>query len=47
MLDQDYPDFEVIAVDERSTDRTGEVLKKLKSNHPNLKVLHVEDLPEG
>jgi cellulose synthase/poly-beta-1,6-N-acetylglucosamine synthase-like glycosyltransferase len=49
MLDQDYSGvLEVIAVNDRSTDRTGEILDELVSRHPGkLLVLKVESLPEG
>jgi hypothetical protein len=49
MLDQDYSGMlEVIAVNDRSTDRTGEVLDELVRRHPGrLRVLNVESLPEG
>jgi cellulose synthase/poly-beta-1,6-N-acetylglucosamine synthase-like glycosyltransferase len=49
MLDQDYSGIlEVIAVNDRSTDRTGEVLDELVRRHPGrLRVLNVESLPEG
>lgn len=36
LLEQQYPCFEVIVVDESSTDDTDEVLKQLKSRYPNL-----------
>jgi glycosyltransferase involved in cell wall biosynthesis len=49
MLAQDYSgELEVIAVDDRSTDRTGEILDELATKHPGrLRVLKVETLPEG
>jgi cellulose synthase/poly-beta-1,6-N-acetylglucosamine synthase-like glycosyltransferase len=49
MLTQDYPgELEVIAVDDRSTDRTGEILEQLATKHPGrLGVLSVETLPAG
>jgi cellulose synthase/poly-beta-1,6-N-acetylglucosamine synthase-like glycosyltransferase len=49
MLAQDYPGMlEVIAVNDRSTDRTGEVLEELAAKHPGrLRVSNVESLPEG
>jgi len=36
MLEQQYPNFEVIVVDESSTDDTDDVLKQLKPKYPNL-----------
>ncbi len=48
LLDQDYPDFEVIAVDDRSVDRTPEILARLKAEAPDrLKVVTVKELREG
>jgi cellulose synthase/poly-beta-1,6-N-acetylglucosamine synthase-like glycosyltransferase len=49
MLAQDYAGIlEVIVVNDRSTDRTGEILDALVTKHPgNLQVLHVELLPVG
>jgi glycosyltransferase involved in cell wall biosynthesis len=49
MLAQDYPGpLEVVAVDDRSTDRTGEILESLKTEHPNLlSVERVAELPDG
>src|SRR5829696_5031817 len=49
MLAQDYPGMlEVIAVNDRSADRTGEILEELATKHPDrLRVSNVESLPEG
>lgn len=44
----DYPAFEVIAVNDRSTDPTGAIMDRLAAAHPSLfRVLHVTALPEG
>ena len=45
LLNQDYPQLEVIVVDDRSTDNTGEILEKLKIQYPRLKVLTIHELP--
>jgi chlorobactene glucosyltransferase len=50
LLDQDYEQFEVIAVDDGSTDATAHILDELAQTHPNghrLWVLRLRDLPDG
>lgn len=44
---QEYSaDWEVICVDDRSTDSTGEILDKFAENHPKFRVIHLsQDLP--
>ncbi len=46
-LAQDYPDFEVIVVNDRSTDGTAKVLASLEAGHPALRVLDCPDPPAG
>lgn len=43
LLEQDYPDFEVIVVDHASADRTAAVLEKLRAIYPHLRALHCAD----
>ena len=47
VLRQDYPDFEVIAIDDRSTDETGTILEKAAAVNARLRVIHILDLPPG
>ena len=55
LLQLDYPDYEVIAVDDRSEDATGAILDRLEAqwrereeaSHHRLRVLHVTELPPG
>jgi hypothetical protein len=44
---QDYPSFEIIAVNDRSQDGTSELLHKLERTHSNLNVIDVAELPPG
>lgn len=37
---QEYPDFEIIAVNDGSSDDTGTILDELREEHPRLRVLH-------
>jgi GT2 family glycosyltransferase len=46
-LAQDYPDYEVIAVDDRSEDATGSILEAAARENARLKVVHVTSLPAG
>jgi chlorobactene glucosyltransferase len=47
ILAQDYGQFEVIAVDDRSTDNTGAILKRLAQGDERLTVIEGEELPPG
>jgi GT2 family glycosyltransferase len=46
-LAMDYPDYEVIAVDDRSEDATGSILDAAARANSRLKVVHVTSLPAG
>jgi len=43
----DYPGLEIVAVDDRSGDATGRILDDFAAQHPQLKVVHVGELPKG
>jgi chlorobactene glucosyltransferase len=47
LLNQDYPNFEVIVVDDHSTDATGDIIQSLASEFPNLLHLKGQTLPSG
>lgn len=47
LLQQKALNFEIIAVNDRSTDDTGEILDRLAAGSPCLQVIHISDLPEG
>ena len=47
LLHQDYPNFEVIAVDDHSADATGEIIQSLAAEFPNLLHLKGQVLPSG
>ncbi len=48
LVDQDYPDLEIIVVDDRSEDRTPQILRRLQDEHPKtFTVLVIEHLPDG
>ena len=46
LLNQDYPNFEVIAIDDHSTDSTTKIMEALAQEYSHLKVLEGINLPE-
>ena len=47
LLRQDYPDLEIVAVDDSSTDATGAVLQRVSREEPRLHVVQLTELPAG
>jgi glycosyltransferase involved in cell wall biosynthesis len=47
VLSQDYPDLQVLVANDRSTDATGQIVRDIAADHPNVRCIDVEDLPEG
>ncbi len=43
----DYPNLEIIAVNDRSQDRTGKILDEFALEHERIRVAHVDSLPAG
>ncbi len=47
LLAQDYPNFEVIVLDDESTDGTGEILARIAAEDARLHVIRGQPLPSG
>lgn len=43
LLTQDIPDYEILCVNDGSTDRSGEILDAYQEKHPQIRVLHKEN----
>ena len=47
LLALDYPNFEIVAANDRSTDSTPRILDDFARRDPRLKVIHISELPSG
>jgi chlorobactene glucosyltransferase len=47
LISQDYPEFEILVLDDHSSDRTGSILAELEEKSQRLRVLKSEPLPPG
>jgi hypothetical protein len=47
LLRVDYPNLEIVIIDDRSTDRTGEIAERLAAADPRVRTLHIDKLPHG
>jgi biofilm PGA synthesis N-glycosyltransferase PgaC len=45
ILNQEYPDFEVVVVNDCSIDDSEDILRAFQDTHPNLKVVKIEEHP--
>jgi glycosyltransferase involved in cell wall biosynthesis len=47
IANQDYPNFEVISVDDRSVDGTDAIIERVAAEESRIKAMHIRQLPEG
>ena len=46
LLEQDYPNLEIILIDDRSDDETGQVVDRIAARDNRVRPLHIKELPE-
>ena len=47
MMEQDYPDMEIIVLDDSSTDSTSQIVSKLQQEDRRIRLIKGKELPEG
>lgn len=46
LFEQEYPEVEIVVIDDRSWDRTPRLLRELKLQYPNLRVVSIDSIPD-
>ena len=47
LLQQDYPNLEIVVVNDRSTDGTGQIIKRITRKDSRVRIVHIQHLPSG
>src|SRR5689334_15667630 len=47
LIDQDYENYEIIAIDDRSEDKTAEIIKKMAKENPKIVYVLADPKPEN
>ena len=47
MIDQDYPNYELLVCNDRSEDATAEIVEAIAAENPRVQLLNIEQLPDG
>lgn len=47
LLQIDYPNYEVIVINDRSTDDTGAIIDRIAAKNSRITAIHIETLPDG
>ena len=47
LMTLDYPSLEVIVINDRSSDSTGEIIDRLATSDQRVRAIHIESLPKG
>jgi glycosyltransferase involved in cell wall biosynthesis len=47
VCEQDYTHYRVLVINDRSIDKTPEVLQQLSARYPHLQIVHITGLPDG
>lgn len=47
LLNLQYPNIEIVLVNDRSSDKTGEIMKEIEFNHTHVHYIEIKDLPDG
>lgn len=47
LLDEDYPNLQILLINDRSTDETGAIIDRMAAQDPRVTPVHITELPEG